>query len=133
MPRLHYVALLAVTALAAASRASAAEPLMSPICGNDNLVAGRFPSAYQDTRGNLRLPTDGAVGPEGAQWDAPVGVTFDTPAGSLTYDLGQPTVVSAFAVQADANDSYKIFGSVDGAVGSFKLIGEVDSVLQIGH
>jgi hypothetical protein len=106
---------------------------MSPMCGTENLVAGKFPSSYQDVRGSLRLPTDGAVAPEGAQWDAPVGVTFDTPAGSLTYDLGQPTPISAFMVQADANDTYKIFGSTDGTVGSYKVIGEIESVLHIGH
>ena len=42
------------------------------------------------------LPTDEAVAPEGAQWDAPVGVILDTPAGSLTYDLGAVRPVSSF-------------------------------------
>src|SRR5215831_15074357 len=122
---------LSLTALL--PRLAAAEQLSSPACGTENLLAGKLPSSHQDTRGNLYLPTDGAVAPEGAQWDAPVGVTFDTGAGSLTYDLGQVFPVSAFVVQADANDSYKIFGSVDGSTGSFKMLGEVDSVLNIGH
>ena len=48
--------------------------------------------------------------------------------GSVTYDLGQPTSVSAFYVQADANDTYKIFGSLDGTPNSYKLLVEVDTV-----
>ncbi len=47
-------------------------------CGTENLLAGRMPVGRQDIRGDLRLPTDGQVAPEGAQWDAPVGVFFDT-------------------------------------------------------
>jgi hypothetical protein len=124
---------VSVVALAGAGRASADQGLMSPVCGTENLISGKVPWAYQDVRGNLRLPTDGAAAPEGAQWDAPVGITFDTAAGSLTYDLGQPMPISAFVVQADANDSYKIFGSSDGTPGSFKLIIEADSVLERGH
>jgi hypothetical protein len=46
----------------------------------------------------------------------------------VTYDLGQPTPLSAFMVQADANDSYKIFGSLDGSASSFKVLGEIDTV-----
>src|SRR4051812_30166414 len=113
--------------------AAAAEPLMSSSCGTENLLAGRVPWQHQDTRGSLFFPTDGAAAPEGAQWDAPVGIILETPAGSLTYDLGQLLPVSAFAVQADANDSYKIFGSADGTPGSFKQLAEVDSVVNVGH
>jgi hypothetical protein len=78
----------------------------SGACGTENLLAGRKPSQWQDVRGSLELPTDGAAAPEGAQWDAPVAITFDTPAGSLTYDLGQVQPVSAFYLQADATDTY---------------------------
>src|SRR5437763_5350353 len=106
--------LVAMMAMAALARPAAAEPMMSPAsCGTENLLAERLPWAHQDVRGNLRLPTDGAAAPEGAQWDAPVGVILETPAGSLTYDLGEPKMVSAFVIQADANDSYKLFGSLD--------------------
>jgi hypothetical protein len=118
-----------------AGPARADEPLMSSssACGTENLLAGKVPVGHQDARGSLFLPTDGAVAPEGAQWDAPVGVILETGAGSLTYDLGEPRAVSAFVVQADANDSYKLFGSMDGTPGSFKLLVEIDSVLNIGH
>jgi hypothetical protein len=87
-----------------------------------------LPLQRQDTRGNLYLVSDGAVAPEGAQWDSPVAVVFETPAGSLTYDLGQPLPLSSFYIQADANDSYKIFGSLDGTPASYRLIIEIDTV-----
>jgi hypothetical protein len=134
MLRLGTAGIFAVLLSVAAVRpAAAADGLMSAACGTENLLAGRLPSSQQDVRGNLRLPTDDAVAPEGAQWDAPVTVLFDTPAGSLTYDLGQVMAVSSFVVQADANDSYKIFGSAEGTPGSFKLLAEIDSVVNIGH
>ena len=78
-------------------------------------------------RGNFCLVTDEAVAPEGAQWDSPVAIVLDRPR-VVTYDLGQPTSVSAFYVQADANDTYKIFGSLDGTPSSFKVLGEVEIV-----
>jgi hypothetical protein len=134
MPSLRSVAFWGtLLALAVAPRAHAAEALTSPACGTENLLAGKLPSGQQDMRGNMSLVTDGAAAPEGAQWDAPVTVTFDTPAGSLTYDLGGPTPVSAFSIQADANDTYKIFGSLDGSPSSFKVLGEVENVVTIGH
>jgi hypothetical protein len=117
-----------------ARRAAAADALFTPSdCSTANLLARRLPWARQDMRGNLALVTDEAVGPEGAQWDAPVGVTFETPAGSLTYDLGSPTVVSAIVVQADANDDYKVLGSLDGTPDSFRPLTTVENVLQVGH
>ncbi len=106
------VGLAAVLALVPSARA--AEALFTPDCTTDNLLARKAPSQRQDLRGNFWLVTDEAVAPEGAQWDSPVAIVLDTPAGSVTYDLGQPTSVSAFYVQADANDTYKIFGSLDG-------------------
>jgi hypothetical protein len=102
-------------------------------CDTRNLLAGKTPWQWQDVRGNQALVTDGAVGPEGAQWDAPVGVILDTGAGSVTYDLGSVTPVSAVYLQADANDTYKIMGSVDGTPGSYKLLVEIDNVIDRGH
>ena len=90
----------------------AAAQMSSAECGTDNLIAGRMPSAQQDAHGDVRLVTDGKAAPEGAQWDAPGPAMFlDTPAGTLTYDLGVVRSVSAFLLQADANDSYKVFGA----------------------
>ena len=113
---------------AAVPSARAAEALFTPDCSTDNLLARKQPAQRQDLRGNFWLVTDEAVAPEGAQWDSPVAIVLDTPAGSVTYDLGQPTSVSAFYVQADANDTYKIFGSLDGTPSSFKVLGEVEIV-----
>ncbi len=119
---------LGVVMAASVPSAHAAEALFTPDCTTDNLLARKPPAQRQDLRGNFWLVTDEAVAPEGAQWDSPVAIVLDTPAGSVTYDLGQPTTVSAFYVQADANDTYKIFGSLDGTPNSFKLLVEVDTV-----
>lgn len=108
-------------------------PRSSASCDAQNLLAGKLPSGRQDTRGDLRLPTDGQVAPEGAQWDAPVGIFFDTPAGSLTYDLGEVRPVGSFLLQADANDSYKIFGAEIDAPNAWRLLIEVESVVNVGH
>src|SRR5882724_6461792 len=121
------VVVLAASLMGAAP-ARASEPLFTPDCTTDNLLARKPPAQRQDLRGNFWLLTDESVAPEGAQWDSPVAVLLDTPAGSVTYDLGQPTSLSAFYVQADANDIYKIFGSNEGTVGSFKMLAEVDTV-----
>ena len=116
------------------ARAQGVSSLVSTAaCTTDNLVAAKRPWQWQDLRGDAALTTDGAVAPEGAQWDAPVGVVLETGAGSLTYDLGQPTPVSAFYVQADANDTYKILGSLDGSPGSYKLVVEIENAADRGH
>jgi hypothetical protein len=105
----------------------------SGACTTNNLLANKAPWQWQDLRGSATLITDGAVAPEGAQWDAPVAVTFDTPAGSVTYDLGAPTPIGGVYVQADANDTYKIQGSLDGTAGSFKLLTDIDMASDRGH
>jgi hypothetical protein len=112
----------------------AAAQMSSAECGTANLLAGRMPSARQDIHGDARLATDGKAAPEGAQWDSPaVAVFLDTPAGSITYDLGIVRSVSAFLLQADANDTYKIFGATEDTPSSYKLLTEVDSVVNVGH
>jgi hypothetical protein len=112
----------------------AAAQMSSAECGTENLIAGRMPSGQQDAHGDVRLVTDGRVATEGAQWDTTSVVEFlDTPAGSLTYDLGVVRSVSAFLLQADANDSYKVFGATENTPSSFKLLTEIDSVVNLGH
>ena len=39
---------------------------------------------------------------------------FDTGASTVTWDLGAATTVNALAIQADANDTYTAWGSLDG-------------------
>jgi hypothetical protein len=115
------------------ARPAAAQGMSSGACGTENLLAGKLPSSQQAMSRDMRLVTDGQVAPEGAQWDAPPAAVFDLSAGSLTYDLGRPVPVSAFAVQADANDIYKIWGSLDGTPNSFKFLADVDNVVATGH
>src|SRR6476620_7899241 len=115
------------------ARPSAAQ-MSSAECGTDNLIAGRMPSAQQDAHGDVRLVTDGKIATEGAQWDTTSVVEFlDTPAGSLTFDLGVVRSVSAVLLQADANDSYKLFGATENTPSSFRLLTEIDSVVAQGH
>jgi hypothetical protein len=132
---LHLIIGAAALATLGTARTAAAESFSSSaVCTTDNLLAGRQPIWRQDLRGNPRLITDGAVGPEGAMWDAPVGVVLETPAGSVTYDLGEVRPVSAFLLQADANDTYKIFGAEENRPEAYKLLVEVDNVLASqGH
>jgi len=112
----------------------AAGQMSSAECGTENLIAGRMPSAQQDAHGDVRLVTDGKIATEGAQWDTTSVVEFlDTPAGSLTYDLGVVRSVSAVLLQADANDSYKLFGATENTPSSFRLLTEIDSVVAQGH
>ena len=93
-----------------------------------------MPSAQQDSHGDFRLATDGQAAPEGAQWDAPgTGVFLDTPAGTVTYDLGEVRSVSSFLLQADANDSYKVFGAIEDTPSAYKLLVEIESVVNVGH
>ena len=106
----------------------------SPACGVENLVAGKRAGLSQEIRGDLTLITDGAVAVEGAEWAAPVVVTLETGAAFVTYDLGQARSISALVLQADANDTYKILGSTDGTPASFKVLAEIQNVVdRAGH
>jgi len=81
-------------------------------CPPGSLIAGRalHPSGGA---GNADVAVDGIVVPEGYPSAAPDAVQFG-PSGFLEWDLGQPTAVAAAAVQADANDEYRLLGSLDG-------------------
>jgi len=128
MTRARWGALVLTIATVGGTRLARAQE-----CDDRNLLAGRLPSQWQDIRGRLALLTDEAIAPEGAQWDAPVGVLLDTAAASVTYDLQRPTAIAAVYVQADVNDTYQIQGSLDGTPGSFKQLVEIDSVPERGH
>jgi hypothetical protein len=108
--------------------AARAEPLSSPACPADDLLAHRSPIDMEGVRANPGLVTDQRLAPEGAQWDSTAAMVFDLPSGVVTYDLGQPTPLTSFFVQADANDVYKIFGSLERTPSSFTLIAEVPMV-----
>jgi len=111
---------------AAASRSTAP-------CGTENLIAGKLPSHQEEIHGNAALVTDGAIVPEGALWDGPAAVKLESRAGALIYDLGEPHQVSAFYLQADANDTYTISGSLDNTLGSYRVLAKAANVVDTGH
>ncbi|HEY6477726.1 MAG TPA: hypothetical protein VI456_14190, partial [Polyangia bacterium] len=121
--------LLAFGAGASVRAASRAAP---EACGTANLLAGKLPKQQVELRGDASLVTDGAIVPDGAEWDAPEAITVDSRAGSLTYDLGQPATIGALFVQADANDVYLVSGSLDGTPGSFKLLAQAANIVDQG-
>jgi len=99
-----------------------ASPL--PTCPAGNLLAGKMPSAWQEIERNLSLLTDETVAPEGAVWDASLAVILQTGASTVTWDLGQVISVRHLAIQADANDTYNFWSSLDGK--EYKLMGQID-------
>jgi spermidine synthase len=113
--------------------ASAADASAEPECTTENLLARKAPAEHQEISGRLAVVTDGAIGAEGSQWDAPLAVTFSSPSASLTYDLGRTRTVSALYVQADANDTYQVFGSTEGTPGSFRVLTTVEDAFSRGH
>lgn len=127
--RLFFIAWLWVWA---APSAAADQPI--PDCGTDNLVAGKLPSQQFQIRGDISQVTDGAIAADSTAWDNPVAITLDTRAGSITYDLGRPYPVGALYLQADANDTYRVSGSLDGTAHSWKTLAEVPNVVrERGH
>jgi hypothetical protein len=110
------------------ARAQSSSPV--PACPEGNLLAGKRPIAWQETKRDLGLLTDQSIAPEGSMWDAQPAVIFDTAAATVTWDLGTLTQVRSFAVQADANDTYTIWGSVDGK--DYKVFGQIDPVPNHG-
>ena len=124
---------VAFLALAFGSIARAAERHpATAACGSANLLAGKAPQHQEELKGDPKLVTDGDVVADGAEWDAPAAVTWDSRPGSITYDLGKATAVSAFVVQADANDVYLISGSLDDAPNSYKVIAQAANVVDQG-
>ena len=122
------LSLLAGVLVSPAARADDYSPLAA--CPAGNLLAGRRPTSWQDTRRDLALLTDETLAPEGALWDAQLAVLFDTGAATVTWDLGAPTTVNALAIQADANDRYTAWGSLDGQ--DYRVLGHIDPLPNHG-
>jgi len=118
------LSLLAGVLAATEARAEDYSPLAT--CPAGNLLAGRRPVAWQDTRHDLAALTDETLAPEGAVWDATLAVLFDTGASTVTWDLGAAATVNALAIQADANDTYTAWGSLDGR--DYRVLGHIDPV-----
>jgi hypothetical protein len=114
----------------AAAPALAQNASMVPACPEGNLLAHRMPVLWQEVRRELSLLTDEKVAPEGAVWDAAPAVILETGVAAVTWDLGAVTLLRSFAVQADANDTYTVWGSVDGK--DYKVLGQIDPVSSHG-
>jgi hypothetical protein len=100
-----------------------------PACPAGNLLAGKLPVAWQEIARDRALLTDETVANEGAVWDASLAALFETGASTVTWDLGEVVRVRLLAIQADANDTYNIWGSLDGT--DYKVMGQIDPVT--GH
>ena len=121
---------LLVFSVLAASPARAQNSSQQPACPEGNLLAHKKPMQWQEVRRELSLLTDESIAPEGSQWDSQPAVIFDTAASTVTWDLGEVTLVRSFAIQADANDTYTIWGSTDGQ--EYKVFGQIDPVPNHG-
>lgn len=128
----HYAFLIFSAASFLWAPLSAAAEAASAECGTDNLLAGKMPAQQFQVRGDSSLVTDGAIATEGTPWENPSATVLDTRAGSLTYDLGQPYTVGALYVQADANDTYRVSGSLDGTAGSWKQLAQLANLALLG-
>jgi len=132
LPLLLLLGVTSAAAQPAAAQPAAAESPPSATCDDKNLLAGRTPSDQQNLTGELARITDGTVDSDGAEWDAPTAVTM-LGSGFVTYDLGAPTELRAVYLQGDANDVYRVSGSLDGTQGSFKSLAQLANVRDQGH
>jgi hypothetical protein len=117
------IALVVALSLARAGVAAAQGDAPVP-CQAGNLLAGKRPVYWQDVRGDIRLPTDEAVAPEGSLWNSTPAITLETGASTVTWDLGAVYALQVVLVQADANDVYHLWGSTDGR--SYRPLPQVD-------
>ncbi len=108
-PSSSYRALLS-SAFALALVTAAAAPARA----DDNLLAGRAPSASSGIS-NLRAVTDGVAAFEGDEWNSSVAATFTSDRAFVEYDLGRSTGVTAAFLQGDNNDEYVVSLSDDHA------------------
>jgi len=102
-------------------------------CTSANLLAGLAPSASTSVRRNAALVTDGTVAVEGSAWNAESAIVLDVETSSVTYDLGTARSLGAAYAQADANDTYELFGSEDGHEGSYRRLATLPNVVAKGH
>ena len=126
MPRIarSLLPLLVVSALAQPQAWSQENASPVPACPAGNLLAGKLPVQWQEIQRNLSLLTDETLATEGSVWDASPAAIFETGASVVTWDFGQVVSVRHLAIQADANDTYNVWGSLDGK--EYKLMGQID-------
>lgn len=81
--------------------------------GSEGDLAGLLPIRNQGVRSAERL-TDGNVPKVGAAWNSNRTTVFANAGSYVDYDLGQERSISAAALMADNNDTYRVLGSTDG-------------------
>ncbi|MEO7972774.1 MAG: hypothetical protein ABIU84_04245, partial [Thermoanaerobaculia bacterium] len=117
MRELSTIALL-VGWLLLPSGSSAAEP----VCAATSLLAGVRPSVSQRIEGEATRLSDGQVAPEGGIWNSALALRMVSAATFLTFELDSERTVRSLLIQADADDTYLVEGSLDGVV--FTRLGE---------
>ncbi|MFZ5893733.1 MAG: fused MFS/spermidine synthase [Myxococcota bacterium] len=122
----------ACAALLVSAKISAEEATIG--CDATNLLAERLAPESVDVVGQLALLTDGAIAREGAEWDAAPALVLQGQRSFVTFDLGEPREVRAVYVQADANDTYRVDGSLESDPTSFRALIEIPNVVTSqGH
>ena len=102
-------------------------------CTDANLLQGKAPAGTNGISGTAALVTDGVVSPEGTLWNSQPVLLLGNENATLTYDLGQETELTAFFVQADANDTYEVAVSTDDSPNSYKVVTQFPNVVSQGH
>src|SRR5205809_222229 len=80
---------------------------------SENLLAGKTPARVA-AMADPALLTDGKLAADGAEWNAPGAVVFQSEQAFVEYDLGQPAHIESATLQADNNDDYVLAASDDG-------------------
>ena len=108
--------------------------MSSAECGTDNLIANRMPQrAARTSAATCAWSTDGQAAPEGAQWDAP-GRRVPGHARRLA-DLRPRVGAVGVGVRAAGRRQRQLqdFGATEDTPSAYKLLIEVDSVVNVGH
>src|SRR3569832_2442188 len=103
MRRLEVACFVGISELAGCLAGCGEGVARAQACDTHNLLLGKKPWQWQDVKGNSALITDGAFGPEGTQWDAPVGVVRYTGAGAGAGGRGGPAPGAAGGGRAGAD------------------------------
>jgi hypothetical protein len=93
---------------------AAGTPVRGETCPEGNLVPGAVVTG-DGVRGQVRALADQFLPDEGTAWDARSAVVLAGPSASVRVDFGTVRQLSYLVLQADADDSYIVEGSRDGA------------------
>jgi hypothetical protein len=109
--------------LAAQAGAPPAELAGAAACPPTSLLAGSLATVARQAEGSSSRLTDFEVASEGGRWNSALAVQLLPQATRLTFDLGVVRTLRSLLIQADANDTYLVEGSVDGQL--FTALAEV--------